>query len=223
MDDEKELTPDEIEAAIDAELAAIMELTPDEIEAVIQAELAVLPADSGAGPGTGLAAFSVDSSAESGTEGAKDELSFEDCCRIILEDWPLRQEGARQASRDYYRRLLSLLTNEFGIEWQDDWGVSAARLRGIPVVLHSMPRRFPRHLGPYSGFVEYSFAPGERQVSLLYRKRLGEGEAALRQGWVDLFRDLALLCWPEAASRRTSWTRLRALGLGAPPDDDDFF
>lgn len=195
----------------------------DEIEAAIQAEMAALLADSGAWPDTGLAALSADNGAEPGTEGAKDELTFEDCCRTILEDWPLRQEGARQDSRDYHQRLLSLLTSEFEIEWQDDWGTGDARRRGIPMVLHSMPRRFPRNLGPYSGFVEYSFAPGERQVSLLYRRRLGEGEATLRQGWVDLFRDLALLCWPEAASRSTSWTHLRTLGLGNPPDDDDDF
>lgn len=50
-----------------------------------------------------------------------DEITFDDCCRIILRDWPFRRDHIVPALRDYKRHLLALLTQEFGIEWHHEW------------------------------------------------------------------------------------------------------
>jgi hypothetical protein len=49
------------------------------------------------------------------------EITFDHCCRIILEDWRGRRDSVAPELRDYRRLLLMLLCKEFGIWWDDDW------------------------------------------------------------------------------------------------------
>ncbi len=72
------------------------------------------------------------------------------------------------------------------------------------MVLPAMARRFACLAGPYSGFLEYRQTPGEAQVHLQHKRHLREREAALREAWVELFRDLMLLRWPDAVDRSSS-------------------
>ncbi|KAA2211360.1 hypothetical protein [Teichococcus oryzae] len=165
-----------------------------------------------------LQAFEASSASSSEAPEPDDRITFEECCRIILEGWKLRQAGARPDTRAYNRQLLDLLTVEFDIIWRDDWTPRQMRSAGVPMVLPSMARRFADLAGPYSSFLEYASRPGEAEVQLRHRRRLQECGAAHRQAWVELFRDLMLLRWPEAAERCSTWSRLRALGLGEQPE-----
>jgi hypothetical protein len=65
--------------------------------------------------------------------------------------------------------------------------------------------------------------PGEQEVFDRHTDGLNAGLIALKSRWFGLFRDLLLLRWPKAAYCKTSWTRLRALGLGDPVEEIDFF
>ena len=151
-------------------------------------------------------------------------ISFDECCRIILADWPWRRQSAAAELRHYKCHLLSLVTGEFGIIWDDAW-VDQPDLQssGLSRLACAMPRGYRVLCSPWSGFLEYSPLEGELQVIGRHRPRLDERLNALQQGWVVLFRDLLLLQWPEAAGRQISWARLRALGLLDPLDEDDFF
>jgi hypothetical protein len=154
---------------------------------------------------------------------AADEITFLECCRIILEGWALRQNSASPRIQSYNRQVLSLLLKEFGIDWRDDWTTREARARGLSPVLPCLPERFAALADPYESFIEYSPVPGEAQLRLQHKGRLHERKQALRDAWVELFRDLMLLRWPEAAERRTSWTCLKTLGLSDPPEDGSLF
>ncbi len=68
-----------------------------------------------------------------------------------------------------------------------------------------------------------SVVPGEQEVFDRHTDGLNADLTTLKHHWVVLFRDLLLLQWPKAAFCKTSWTRLRALGLGDPVDEIDFF
>ena len=151
-------------------------------------------------------------------------ISFDECCRIILVDWPWRRESAAAELRNYKRHLLRLLTGEFGITWDDTW-VNQPNLGpfGLSCLACAMPRGYCGLCSPWSSFLEYSPLEGELQVIGRHRPRLDERLNALQQEWAVLFRDLLLLQWPEAAGRQSSWARLRALGLSDPLYEDDFF
>jgi hypothetical protein len=138
----------------------------------------------------------VDSLSSSGAAETSDRIDFEDCCRVILEGWRLRQNSARPDLQIYNRHLLNLLIAEFGIVWQDDWNAREARSIGLPVVLPTMARRFADLAGPYNSFIEYTSRPNEAEVHLRHKRRLHECEAAFRETWIELFRDLMLLRWP---------------------------
>lgn len=147
-------------------------------------------------------------------------IDFDDCCRTILEGWRGRRDSAPPELRDYQRQLLSLLTKEFGISWDDRW-VETLDDRSLPVLIRTMPRAYAGLVGPFAAWLEICPLPGEPEVWHRHTTDLEAAEVALKQHWVALFRDLLLLRWPEAAHRRTSWLRLRQLGLGDPVDELD--
>ena len=147
---------------------------------------------------------------------------FQDCCRIILEDFRWRCAVTSSDQRTYRRQLLAMLNNAFGIEWHDD----SDRLphdKGLPLIVLGMPEAYARIVEPFDGVLEYSPLPGEMAVFHRHKDGLSAETYALKERWVALFRDLLLLRWPEAADRQTSWSDLRRLGLGNPPDADEFF
>jgi hypothetical protein len=155
-------------------------------------------------------------------------LTFDDCCRVILADWPWRQEDTAEPLREYKRHLLALMTAEFGVVWDDGWGEhdgghAGEHPPGLSRLACGMPARYSRLRSPFDGLLEYTPQPGEQAAldahSTALTKRLG----LLRDTWVALFRDLLLVCWPDADKRTTTWERLRAKGLGEPVDELDFF
>lgn len=150
-----------------------------------------------------------------------DEITFDDCCRTILSGWRLRRDDIAPVLRDYHRTLLTLMTQEFGIAWEDDW--EFARRERLPALVSTMPEGYAGLNSPFSRYLEYKPRPGEMDVLERHRGELEAAEGALKQRWVALFRDLLLLRWPEAASRTTRWARLEELGLGKPVDELDFF
>ena len=150
------------------------------------------------------------------------EITFDDCCRIILEDWRWRRDDNEPELLDYKRSLLTLLNKEFGISWLDEW-LELPRHDGLPALVTTMPRDYASLADPFASWVEYDFLAGEQKVLDRHRKELAVAETALKQRWIALFRDLLLMRWPEALHRKTSWARLRELGLGEPVDEIDFF
>ena len=150
------------------------------------------------------------------------QITFQDCCRIILEDSRWRRAGAPSDRRTYHLKLLALLNEAFEIDWRDDeWGCGHDRL--LPRIVLDMPQAYARLVGPFDGVLEYSPLPGEMSVIDRHKVRLSAETDALKELWIALFRDLPLLRWPGAADRRTTWSDLRRCGLGDPPDDDEFF
>jgi hypothetical protein len=151
-----------------------------------------------------------------------DEITFDDCCSIILEDWRWRKGGVAPGLRQYKQDLLALLTNEFGIDWHDEKTGSTDH-DGSPAILSTIPEDYARLVSPFDRWIEYSVVPGEQEVFDRHTDGLNADLTTLKHHWVVLFRDLLLLQWPKAAFCKTSWTRLRALGLGDPVDEIDFF
>ena len=151
-----------------------------------------------------------------------DTITFEDFCRIILTDWRWRRDGVAPALRDYKRHLLTLLGQEFGVTWDDDaeWHADAG---GVSALALTMPRDFAGIASPFARWLEQRPQPGERAVLEQHQDAIIAAEGELKQRWLALFRDLLRLRWLKAGQRTTSWTRLRALGLGDPVDELDFF
>ena len=152
-----------------------------------------------------------------------DEITFDDCCRLILEQGSLRRASADPHNPNYRRDLLALLNKEFGIRWEDtdDWHPGDRR---VPAIAPSLVRHYETITDPFSRWIEYTSVRGEMEIWKLHRPAIGDAAAILRQRYVAFFRDLLLLRWPEAAHRTTSWTRLQELGLVMPTyDSDDFF
>jgi hypothetical protein len=150
-----------------------------------------------------------------------DEITFEDCCRIILDDWRWRQDGIVPELLHCKRELLALLNQEFDIDWSDE-RLDHPRDDGLPALVSSMPRDYGSLAGPFACWLEYTMLPGEQVVLDRHTNDLRASELAFKQRWVELFRDLLLLRWPGAAHRKTSWSRLRGLGLGERLDEIDF-
>ena len=154
-------------------------------------------------------------------------MTLDDLCWHILDHWRLRARAAPELA-DYHRRLLALMCREFGIEWHDDaqameaaWGNSFGRM---PYILPSLPKRFSRLRGPFDGFLEYEMTAGEKQKRMLaHIEEINTATLSLKRAWAAYLRDLLLQRWPDAATRTTSWERLRDLGLGDPVDETDFF
>ena len=152
-----------------------------------------------------------------------DEITFDDCCRLILEQGSPGRAYADPHNPNYRRDLLALLNKEFGICWEDTDGWHS-RDRRVPAIASSLVRLYGTITDPFSGFIEYTSMKGEMEVWKMHQPAIGDAAAILRQCYVAFFRDLLLLCWPEAAHRTTSWTRLQELGLVMPTyDPDDFF
>ena len=162
-------------------------------------------------------------SAESGAahDIMPDKIDFDECCRIILNDWRWRQSDIAPPLREYKQKLLALLNQEFGIEWHDDLS-ETARHETLPALTATMPEDYAGLVSPFDRWIEYSPVPGETEILDRYRDRFALAEAAIKQRWIGLFRDLLLLHWPEAAHRTTSWARLTDLGLSEPVDEIDF-
>jgi hypothetical protein len=150
-----------------------------------------------------------------------DEITFDDCCRIILEDWRWRQDGNVPELLRYKRESLALLNQEFDIKWSDE-GLHRPSDDGLPALVSTMPRDYARLISPFACWMEYRMLPGEQVILDRHTTDLRASEMALKRHWVELFRDLLLLRWPEAVHRKTSWSRLHDLGLGEPPDEIDF-
>jgi len=162
-----------------------------------------------------------------------DEITFNDCCRMILEQGaPVRQPVAPDKP-DYRRDLLLLLNKEFGIQWNDTdetqsspivWDADQVPWNGgVPYFATSLVQSYGGITDPFSKYLEYTFVEGEMEVWKAHQAGVGDAATAMRQRFVTLFRDLLLLRWPKAASRTTSWTKLRALGLVVPVYDPDDF
>lgn len=162
-----------------------------------------------------------------------DEITFDDCCRIILEQGlPVGQHVA-PGNADYRRDLLALLNKEFGIEWDGtDTFQNLPIVRdaeenlwngGIPAIAASLVRHYGGVSDPFSGYLEYTFAKDEMAVWKVHQTGMCDAATALKQCFVGLFRDLLLLRWPKATDRTTSWARLRAFGLVEPVYDPDEF
>ena len=152
-----------------------------------------------------------------------DEITFEDCCRLILEQGPPDRGRADPEQPTYRRDLLALLNKEFSICWEDtgDW---RPRDRRVPAIAPSLVRHYKTITDPFSGWLEYTPLRGEMVVLNRHQLAIGDAAATLRKCCVTFFRDLLLLRWPEAAHRTTSWTRLQELGLVIPTEaPDDLF
>ncbi len=133
------------------------------------------------------------------------EVTFAHLCQIILEEGSLRQNHGDPDVRNYHRRMLAVLVEDFGIEWKDRWDPVHFRSRGLPTVLRSMFRSFLGTPHPYSSYLEYIFLRDEEEIWLRHKSRFGNDEAIRRQAWYDLFHDLMLLRWPEAAHSKSTW------------------
>jgi hypothetical protein len=151
-----------------------------------------------------------------------DEITFDDCCRIILEQGPLDRAYADPTNPDYRHDLLALLNAEFGIHWEDT-DEAARRDRRMPGITPGLVRHYQTITDPFAGWLEYAPVEGEMEVFQAHRAAIVDAAAMLRQHCAAYFRDLLLLRWPGAAHRTTSWTRLQEMGLVIPtydPDDD---
>jgi hypothetical protein len=151
-----------------------------------------------------------------------DELTFDDCCRLILEQGPWRTATADPHNPNYRRDLLALLNKEFGICWEDTDGWHSRDPR-VPAIAPSLVRHYETITDPFSGWLEYTPVKGEMEVLKVHQPAIGDAAEVLRQRCVAFFRDLLLLRWPEATHRTTSWIRLQELGLVMPAYDPDAF
>ena len=103
-----------------------------------------------------------------------DEITFTDCCRMILEQGPSRGARATPGNPDYQRDLLFLLNKEFGIKWNDTgktersptvWdGDGNSWNGGVPYIATSLVRHYVGIADPFSEYIEYTFATGEREI-----------------------------------------------------------
>ena len=162
-----------------------------------------------------------------------DAITFDDCCRLILEQGAPPHNRPAPGQSDYRRDLLAVLNKEFGIKWNDTDGfqlsptvrdaVGNSWNGGVPYIATSLVRHYGGIADPFSGILEYTFAKGEPDVWKAYQAGIRDAAMVMSQRFVAFFRDLLLLRWPKAAHRTTSWTRLRALGLDVPEDDPDDF
>ena len=83
-----------------------------------------------------------------------DEITFEDCCRIILDDWRWRQDGIVPELLHCKRELLALLKfQEFDIDWSDE-RLDHPRDDGLPALVSSMPRDYGSLAGPFARRVD---------------------------------------------------------------------
>lgn len=151
-----------------------------------------------------------------------DEITFDDCCRLILELGPPDLNEAAPDEASYRRHLLALLNKEFGIHWEDTEG-HRPQDRRLPAIAPSVVRHYGTITDPFSGWLEYTPVAGEREVLAVHQPAILEAAEVSRQCCVAFFRELLLLRWPEAARRTTSWSRLQKLGLAIPTYDSDEF
>jgi hypothetical protein len=143
-----------------------------------------------------------------------DEITFDDCCRLILEQGPPRPEDACPDDWDFRRHLLLLLNKEFGIDWRYDDEYQFDR--DAPAIARTLVKYYPGIVDPFAEWLEYTSIQGEDEVLTAHYPSLANAAADLKQRYVAFFSDLLLLRWPEAAHRNTSWQQLRALGLVVP-------
>jgi hypothetical protein len=161
------------------------------------------------------------------------QITFDDCCRLILEQGPPDHNRPAPDKSDYWRDLLAVLNKEFGVDWNDTdefqfsstaWDAVGHLLNGgVPYMAASLVRDYGGISDPFSGILEYTFAKGEQDVWKAHKADIKDAAMVMRQRFVAFFRDLLLLRWPNAANRTSSRTRLRALGLEVPVDDPDDF
>src|SRR5208282_2214173 len=143
-----------------------------------------------------------------------DQITFDDCCRLILEQGAPPHNRPAPDKSDYRRDLLAVLNKEFGIDWNDTDEFPPKR--EVAAIMSSLVRDYGRIVDPFSGWLEYTPVEGEEEVWHEHQAGIRDAAMVMRQRFVAFFRDLLLLRWAEAAHRTTSWTRLRALGLVVP-------
>jgi hypothetical protein len=68
-----------------------------------------------------------------------DQITFDDCCRLILEQGLPDRAYADPDKPDYRRDLLALLNKEFGLRWEDTDGWTL-RDRRVPAIAASLVR-----------------------------------------------------------------------------------
>jgi hypothetical protein len=164
-------------------------------------------------------------------EVMSDTITFGDCYRIILEQGLPVHGSSTPEKPDCRRDLLALLDKEFGIGWKETdeaqslpivWDAEGNPWNGgMPAIAISLVRHYGGVIDPFAEHLEYTFAKSEMKVWKARQTGLGDATMTMKQRFVDLFRDLLLLRWPQAADRTTSWTKLRALGLVVPCYDPD--
>src|SRR5450631_2415429 len=84
-----------------------------------------------------------------------DEITFDDCCRLILEQGLPDRAYADPDKPDYRRDLLALLNKEFGIRWQDTDDLTP-RDRRVPAIAPSLVRHNKTITDPFSEWFEYA-------------------------------------------------------------------
>ena len=85
-----------------------------------------------------------------------------------------------------------------------------------------MPAGYSRLRSPFDEFLEYPPQPGEHAVLNAPLTPLRGRLDMLQTAWVAFFRDLLLVCWPDAGVQTTTRKHLRAKGLPEPFDELDF-
>jgi len=108
-----------------------------------------------------------------------DEITFDDCCRIILEDWRWRRDDNEPKLLDYKQSLLMLLNKEFGISWVDEW-LELPQHEGLPALVTTMPRDYAGLADPFASWMEYDFLSGEQKVLDRHREELAVAETRWR-------------------------------------------
>jgi hypothetical protein len=84
-----------------------------------------------------------------------DEITFDDCGRLILEQGLPDRAYADPDKPDYRRDLLALLNKEFGIRWQDTDDLTP-RDRRVPAIAPSLVRHNKTITDPFSEWFEYA-------------------------------------------------------------------
>jgi hypothetical protein len=150
-----------------------------------------------------------------------DQITFDDCCRLILEQGAPPHDHPTPDKSDYRRDLLAVLNKEFGIDWNDTDEFPPKR--EVAAITSSLVRAYNGIADPFFGWLEYTPVKGEGEVLHMHQAGICNAATDMRQRFVALFRDLLLLRWPKAADRISSWTRLRSLGIVVPVYDRDDF
>lgn len=118
---------------------------------------------------------------------------------------------------DYWHLRFELLSQALGLPtgWSKDHTKT-------PRMLEFVSRELILG-GFFSGFMEYTFLPGEMQIYKAHAPRIGKAEYHLRERMVDYAEELILTYWSHVRGKSVPLEQLVSMGLPASqPDRDDF-